>query len=160
MATIIIKQTPLYLKNGKVGFILEENQYEFCDGVWDHIKSYMGFDQKFRLNRMRRLAEEINTDIDAIQFRQCIYKPMKNLTNKILREVRKKYNFYNPFANLEQMILLKDNKTYGLCVYQTCESFAQQDHTKMDLCSINSMSQKYIEYVENDLYNMYMDCIC
>lgn len=58
MATIIIKQTPLYLKNGKVGFILEENQYEFCEELWDHIKSYMGFvsEEQFKYDKWFKSA--------------------------------------------------------------------------------------------------------
>jgi hypothetical protein len=41
MAQITIRQTQLMLKNGKKGFILEENDWEFCDDLWREIKSYL-----------------------------------------------------------------------------------------------------------------------
>jgi hypothetical protein len=42
MATVTIKTTPLLLKNGNVGAILEENEYEFCPEIWDLIKEFAG----------------------------------------------------------------------------------------------------------------------
>jgi hypothetical protein len=47
--------------------------------------------KKYRLNRMIRLAGETNTEIDSVQYRPNVYKPLKNLTNKLIREVGKKY---------------------------------------------------------------------
>lgn len=143
MATVTIKQTPLILKNGKLGAILEENQYEFCPEIWDYIKSYMGFvsEEQFKYDKWFKSAVihcQLKCFKDGGYAEQTIKKNRKTQWDFDIIDLRKKNlckkEFINFFEKVKKQIKEKDYRYIRLyAVYNYVEPYYDNERTQIKI---------------------------
>jgi hypothetical protein len=119
MALVTIRQTPIVLKNGKTA-MLEENNWEFCENLWKHIKEFAGIysfninwdkvllkNHHYTLSKMIRFTySDSNKELAACHFKQSECYVRGQFWRKVNKGEfkEKKINKKNVFETLNKLV--------------------------------------------------------